>query len=135
MFHEILSFFRARKLLEKKHEKDEIMKKNEENQREIERRNLGKLAEEAKVGNKLDFFVSTHFFCIILCLFKFRIHFKFNPNNVFTFNIFSDELQSYMLKATREERERREMVERKNREKHEQEAYLKKLREQIKADK
>ncbi|VDO62203.1 unnamed protein product [Onchocerca flexuosa] len=38
-------------------------------------------------------------------------------------------------KMSREERERREIVEQKNREKREQEAYLKKLRQQIKADK
>ncbi|VDK82986.1 unnamed protein product [Litomosoides sigmodontis] len=43
---------RARKLLEKKHERDETMKKNEENQKEIERRNLGKLAGEAKASRE-----------------------------------------------------------------------------------
>ncbi|KAL4003254.1 UBX domain family protein [Acanthocheilonema viteae] len=76
---------KARELLEKKREEDGVMKKNEENHKEIERRNLGKLMLEAK--------------------------------------------------ASHEERERREMIEQKNREKREQEAYLKKLREQIKADK
>uniref|UniRef100_A0A0R3RRC9 UBX domain-containing protein 4 n=1 Tax=Elaeophora elaphi TaxID=1147741 RepID=A0A0R3RRC9_9BILA len=76
---------RAHELLEKKREEDGVMKKNEENQKEIERRNLGKLMAEAK--------------------------------------------------ASREERERREMMEQKNREKREQEAYLQKLRQQIKADK
>ncbi|EFO25254.2 UBX domain-containing protein [Loa loa] len=76
---------RAHELLEKKRKEDGVVKKNEENQKEIERRNLGKLMVEAK--------------------------------------------------ASREERERREMVEQKNREKREQEAYLNKIRQQIKADK
>ncbi|CAG9539050.1 unnamed protein product [Cercopithifilaria johnstoni] len=76
---------RAHELLEKKREEDEVMKKSEENQKEIKRRNLGKLTAEAKVS--------------------------------------------------REERERREMIEQKNQEKREKEAYLKKVREQIKADK
>lgn len=58
-------------------------------------------------------------------------------NNIFIFNFqyFPDKLHSYLLKASREERERREMMEQRHREKREREAYLKKLREQIKADK
>ncbi|VDM09023.1 unnamed protein product [Wuchereria bancrofti] len=76
---------RAHELLEKKREGDTIMKKKEENEKEIERRNLGKSLAESK--------------------------------------------------ASREERERREIMEQRNREKREQEAYLEKIRQQIKADK
>uniref|UniRef100_A0A915PJV0 UBX domain-containing protein 4 n=1 Tax=Setaria digitata TaxID=48799 RepID=A0A915PJV0_9BILA len=43
---------RARQLLEKKHEEDEVIKKNEEKQKEIERRNLGKLMADAKTSRE-----------------------------------------------------------------------------------
>ncbi|KAK6102271.1 UBX domain family protein [Brugia pahangi] len=76
---------KAHKLLEKKREEDAIMKRKEENEKEVERRNLSKSIAESK--------------------------------------------------ASREERERRDIMEQRSREKREQEAYLEKIRQQIKADK
>lgn len=52
---------RARELLEKKHAEAELLKKTEEQRKEIERRNLGKQMTEAKVSSNLFLLFSVHF--------------------------------------------------------------------------